>query len=90
MASHGHLSTQPIVLIILGAMAVGTVLTMAMAAFGIPADDIGRVVGIDPKTLRKHYREELDLGETKANAQVAGFLFQCRPQWQRDRADFLA
>ena len=32
-------------------------------------------VGIDPKTLRKHYRDELDLGETKANAQVAGFLF---------------
>jgi hypothetical protein len=31
--------------------------------------------GIDPKTLRKCYREELDLGETKANAQVAGFLF---------------
>ena len=28
---------------------------------------------IDPKTLRKHYRDELDLGETKANAQVAGF-----------------
>ena len=33
------------------------------------------MVGIDPKTLRKHYRDELDLGETKANAQVAGFLF---------------
>jgi hypothetical protein len=33
------------------------------------------VVGIDPKTLRKHYRDELDLGATKANAQVAGFLF---------------
>jgi hypothetical protein len=47
----------------------------AMAAYGIPADDISRVVGIDPKTLRKHYRDELDLGETKANAQVAGFLF---------------
>ena len=46
-----------------------------MAAYGIPADDIARVVGIDPKTLRKHYRDELDLGETKANAQVAGFLF---------------
>ena len=46
-----------------------------MAAYGIPADDISRVVGIDPKTLRKHYRDELDLGETKANAQVAGFLF---------------
>lgn len=47
----------------------------AMAAYGIPELDIARVVGIDPKTLRKHYREELDLGETKANAQVAGYLF---------------
>src|SRR3954454_17951575 len=47
----------------------------AMAAYGIPAQDISRVVGVDAKTLRKHYREELDLGETKANAQVAGFLF---------------
>jgi hypothetical protein len=47
----------------------------AMAAYGIPEIDISRVIGVDPKTLRKHYREELDLGETKANAQVAGFLF---------------
>jgi hypothetical protein len=47
----------------------------AMAAYGIPEQDIARVVGIDPKTLRKHYRDELDLGETKANAQVAGYLF---------------
>src|SRR5215213_2080471 len=46
-----------------------------MAAYGIPSTDIARVVGIDPKTLRKCYRAELDLGETKANAQVAGFLF---------------
>jgi hypothetical protein len=47
----------------------------AMTAYGIPETDISRVVGIDPKTLRKHYRDELDLGSTKANAQVAGFLF---------------
>jgi hypothetical protein len=47
----------------------------ALAAYGIPEADISGVVGIDPKTLRKHYREELDLGETKGNAQVAGFLF---------------
>jgi hypothetical protein len=46
-----------------------------MAAYGIPEIDISGVVGIDAKTLRKHYRDELDLGETKANAQVAGFLF---------------
>jgi hypothetical protein len=43
-----------------------------MAAYGIPEPDISRTVGIDPKTLRKHYRDELDLGTTKANAQVAG------------------
>src|SRR5438132_6772306 len=47
----------------------------AMAAYGIPEDNISRVIGVDPKTLRKHYRDELDLGCTKANAQVAGFLF---------------
>src|SRR5215207_1505169 len=47
----------------------------AMAAYGIPAGDIGRTLGVDAKPLRKHYRDELDLGTTKANAQVAGFLF---------------
>ena len=46
-----------------------------MAAYGIPEIDISAVLGLDPKTLRKHYRDELDLGETKANAQIAGFLF---------------
>ena len=46
-----------------------------MAAYGIPSADIARVIGIDPKTLRKCYRDELDMGETKANAQVAGYLF---------------
>ena len=47
----------------------------ALAAYGIPETDIARVIGIDAKTLRKHYRDELDLGATKANAQVAGYLF---------------
>lgn len=48
----------------------------AMAAFGIPEQDIARVVGIDPKTLRKHYRDELDTGQTKATAKVAESLFR--------------
>jgi len=47
----------------------------AMSAYGIPEIDIAGVLGVDPKTLRKHYRNELDHGETKANAQVAGYLF---------------
>ena len=33
-----------------------------MAAYGVPEADIARVIGIDPKTLRKHYRGELDIG----------------------------
>lgn len=48
----------------------------ALAAYGVPEADIARVVGVDPKTLRKHYRDELDLGATKATAKVAEFLFR--------------
>lgn len=48
----------------------------AMAGYGVPEADIARVVRIDPKTLRKHYREELDTGHVKANAKVAENLFR--------------
>ncbi len=47
----------------------------AMAGYGVPEIDIARVVGIDPKTLRKHYRDELDTGHVKANAKVAENLY---------------
>ena len=46
-----------------------------MAAYGVPEPAIARVVGIDAKTLRKHYRDELDTGQVKATAKVAEFLF---------------
>ena len=51
------------------------------SAFGIPQDDIARVIGITPPTLREHYREEIDLGLIKANAKVAQNLFTiaCKP-----------
>lgn len=45
------------------------------SAVGIPQEDIARVLGIDPKTLRLHYREELDTAATKANAAVGGRLY---------------
>lgn len=48
----------------------------AMAGYGVPEADIAGVLGIDPKTLRKHYRSELDHGHVKANAKVAEFLFR--------------
>jgi hypothetical protein len=48
----------------------------AMAGYGVPETDIARVLTIDPKTLRRHYREELDNGQIKAAAKVAEFLFR--------------
>ena len=48
----------------------------AMAGFGIPQEDIARVLNIAPQTLRSHYRDELDTGSTKANAKVAENLFR--------------
>jgi len=48
----------------------------ALAGFGIPEIEIAGLIGCDPKTLRKHYRDELDHGHTKANAKVAENLFK--------------
>ena len=48
----------------------------ALAGYGVPEAEIAGVVGIDPKTLRKHYRHELDHGHTKANARVAENLYR--------------
>lgn len=48
----------------------------ALAGYGIPEAEIAGVVGIDAKTLRKHYRPELDHGHTKANARVAENLYR--------------
>jgi hypothetical protein len=47
----------------------------ALSAYGIPQEQIARVFDIDSKTLRLHYRDELDLGVIEANAQVAKTLF---------------
>jgi hypothetical protein len=47
-----------------------------MAAYGIPEADIATVIGIDPKTLRRHYRRELDTGHIKANSRMAENLYK--------------
>ena len=47
-----------------------------LAIVGLPQDDIAKLVRCSPKTLRKHFRRELDEGGAEANALVAGFLFQ--------------
>jgi len=56
-----------------------------LASYGIPEEGIARLVinprtgkGITAKTLRKHFREELDVGLTKSTAQVVQSLYrQC-------------
>ena len=55
-------------------------LARAMAGFGVPQDDIATHLDIDPKTLRKHFRQELDRGTTEANVKVAQSLFQMATQ----------
>jgi hypothetical protein len=51
-----------------------------MAGYGMRQDDIAKLVGphgIDPKTLREHFREELDRGLPKTTAGVS----QREPRW---------
>lgn len=47
----------------------------SMSGFGVPQESIATVIGIDPKTLREHFRTELDLGIAKAQATMAQSLF---------------
>jgi hypothetical protein len=52
-------------------------LVKSMAAVGIPHEHIARKIGIrSPKTLREHFREELDMGMIDANYNVASTLYQ--------------
>lgn len=49
----------------------------SLSAYGIKQEGIARVLHFrSPKTLRKHFREELNLGEIEAVAQVAQTHYQ--------------
>lgn len=62
--SHEHIATEE-----------NKRLVETSAGLGLPHEQIGALIGIDDKTLRKHYRTELDLGKAKASAQIAKTLF---------------
>jgi hypothetical protein len=51
-------------------------LVLAMARVGVTENDIALATAIAPKTLRKHYRKELDTGHILANAKVGNSLYQ--------------
>jgi hypothetical protein len=50
-------------------------LVQTMAAAGIQSEAICLVMGVSGKTLRKHYRAELDTSLIRANAMVASSLY---------------
>jgi hypothetical protein len=48
-----------------------------MSAYGIGQEEIATVIGLrSVKTLRRHFRQELDRGAIGANAQVAQTLYK--------------
>lgn len=47
----------------------------ALSTYGITQSEIARYMSLDPKTLRKWYRDELDNSSVKAHAQVGKFLY---------------
>ena len=46
-----------------------------LAGFGLPQAQIAVLLGCDPKTLRKHFAQELEVGDAKATAKIAQTLF---------------
>jgi hypothetical protein len=66
-----------------------------MAGYGIPETGIAAFLSISAKTLRKHFRRELDIGIINANAAVTQCLFKLATSgkcpaatifWQKSRA----
>ncbi len=47
-----------------------------MASVGCRQEDIAKVLDVTPKTLRKHFRQELDTGAIEANAEVMQTLYR--------------
>ena len=48
----------------------------SLAGVGVRQEDICAIIGCrDPKTLRKHFRDDLDRGMAEANVEIAGSLF---------------
>ena len=52
-------------------------LVETLTSLGVPHEQIAKEIGIrSPKTLRTHFRDELDLGALRANVKVGATLFR--------------
>jgi hypothetical protein len=61
----------------------------SLAALGTPQQDIARKIGIrSEKTLRKYFRDELDLAALDANASVGGALYRRAMEGNTDAQKF--
>ena len=64
-------------------------LVKALAAYGFTHEQIGQRIGIrSAKTIRRHFREELDRGILEANAMVAKTLHKMAVSGQHPAATF--
>lgn len=61
-----------------------------LSGFGLCHENIAAIIGIDDKTLRLYYREEIDLGRAKANANVAKSLYNSATSGDTTAAIFWA
>ena len=48
---------------------------MMHTLLGTPKQQIAKLIGISLPTLKKQYKEELEMGQSKANATVSGTLY---------------
>lgn len=48
----------------------------ALSGYGIPMEQIAALVGVDEKTVRAHYEDDLNRGRAVANSTVAKTLFE--------------
>jgi hypothetical protein len=60
-----------------------------LAGVGLPQNDLAKIIGCAPKTLRKRFRDDLDRGVAEAKATIAGYLFAAAKGGQRHRANLL-
>jgi hypothetical protein len=50
-------------------------LIRTLAGIGVPIRMVANQVGIDEKTLRKYYDDDIDVGQAKATSQIAKRLY---------------
>ena len=51
-------------------------LVTMMSSTGVPHERQAKAIGVNSKTLRKYFKEELQLGRNRAHTEIAGALYK--------------